>query len=131
MVNNIINKKSMKQLRVTIGIPAYNEENNIIPLLTSLVNQKTSQVVVEKIIVMSDGSSDNTVGSVKLLKNKKIHVIDDSRRIGKPARLNELFDEITTDFVIILDADIKIRSSYLVENLLLPMLRDDSVMLTS
>ena len=71
MVNNIINKKSMKQLRVTIGIPAYNEENNIIPLLTSLVNQKTSQVVVEKIIVMSDGSSDNTVGSVKLLKNKK------------------------------------------------------------
>ena len=43
---------------VTIGIIAYNEENNIKNLIQSLQNQKLSKIKIKKIIVVSSGSTE-------------------------------------------------------------------------
>ena len=55
---------NMKKLRISIGIPAYNEGGNIARLLRSVLGQKKRELI-DEIIVISDGSSDNTVSEVK------------------------------------------------------------------
>ena len=55
---------------VTVGISAYNEEHAFPALLESLLKQSQTSFVFEKIIVVSDGSTDNTV------KNKRTYQYD-------------------------------------------------------
>lgn len=55
----------MKKLTVTIGIPAYNEEQNIGHLLVNIFNQSTSIAILDEIIIVSDGSTDNTIKAIK------------------------------------------------------------------
>src|SRR3989338_8147396 len=49
---------------VSILVPAYNEEKNIIPALASLINIDYPKNKLE-IIVVNDGSTDNTKGIVQ------------------------------------------------------------------
>ena len=56
---------------VTIGIPSYNEAQNIGQLLESLLKQVSNSYILEKIIVCSDGSTDDTEQVVKKLESKR------------------------------------------------------------
>jgi len=47
-------------MKITIGIPAYNEEKNIGNLLNDILNQKLEHNILEKILVISDNSTDKT-----------------------------------------------------------------------
>ncbi|MGH7204389.1 MAG: glycosyltransferase [Candidatus Levyibacteriota bacterium] len=104
----------MKNLpSISIGIPAYNEAKNIKKLLKSLLQQREVGFRLESIIVASDGSSDATDKEVKSLKDKRIALWDDHKRLGKSARLNELFRKNTADILILADADIQINDTNL------------------
>lgn len=120
-----------KKLEVTIGIPAYNEKANIKKLLLSILSQKQTIFNLEKIIVLSDGSSDDTAARAKEIKDKRIHVIDDRKRLGKPVRENQIFSMSKSEIVVLLDADITIVSSLVLELLIEPFLKDELTMLTS
>lgn len=50
-----------KQIYLSIIIPAYNEEDRIIPTLTHAVHYLAKQNYSSEVIVVSDGSVDNTV----------------------------------------------------------------------
>jgi glycosyltransferase involved in cell wall biosynthesis len=67
---------------VTIGIPAFNEEANIAHILKALLKQDTSKYILEKIIVSSDASEDNTNAIVKSLKSPLIDLIENTKRDG-------------------------------------------------
>jgi glycosyltransferase involved in cell wall biosynthesis len=99
---------------VSIGIPAYNEGVNIQTLLRSLLAQKESGIAIKEIIVLSDGSNDNTREKVAALKNKKIRFIDDGLRLGKSARLNHIFNIFTGEVLVLVDADVLIRDKNLI-----------------
>lgn len=102
----------MKKItRVSIGIPAYNEGQNIQLLLRSLIKQKAEGMLLHEIIVVSDGSNDDTAKKVKTIKNKRIILIDDGKRIGKSARLNQIFKRFTGDILILIDADVYIKDN--------------------
>ncbi len=120
-----------RKLTVTIGIPAFNEENNIGNLIGSILSGDQAGYKLEKIIVVSDGGSDNTVNIVKSILDKRVFVIEGNRRIGKPGRINQIFDKAQSDIVVILDADIKINSKLFIWNLIKPMVLDNIVQLTS
>lgn len=107
---------------VTIGIPAYNEEANISYLLDSLTYQKEEGFVIEKILVISDGSSDATTEKVKACKDLRIIFISGEKREGKPARMNQIFAETQSDIAVILDADIKLANENVIERLVEPLL---------
>ncbi|MBI1863728.1 glycosyltransferase [Candidatus Woesebacteria bacterium] len=94
-----------KKTTVSIGIPAYNEEANIQNAIRSVLNQKSDNFVLEKIIVISDGSSDNTVEKASSFKDKKIQIISGRTRIGKAERLNQIFNITNSEILILLDAD--------------------------
>ncbi len=100
---------------VTIGIAAHNEEKNISFLLESLVKQKGSNFVIEKIIVACDGCTDQTVLKVKemIKKYSLITLIDDHKRLGKSARMNAMYTTLQTDIFISFDADVKIKDNVL------------------
>lgn len=97
-----------KRIAVSIGIPAYNEGKNIQKLLVSLLAQKETSVQIKEILVVSDGSTDDTRQKVKALKDKRIIFKDDGKRLGKSARLNYIFKTFTGDVLFLMDADITI-----------------------
>lgn len=97
----------MKQLpTVTIGIPAYNEEANIQKLLKALLQQKTTNYRLEKIIVVSDGSTDRTEELVKSIKRKQILLLINKRRLGLNATQNKILRKSKSDILVLFDADV-------------------------
>ncbi len=95
----------MKNLTVTIGIPAFNEEANIGFLIKDLLRQKENGFTLEKIIIASDGSFDQTVKIVKSIKNTKVMVLDNTERIGAAGRQNQLCRISKSDFLLLINAD--------------------------
>lgn len=95
-----------KLLTLTIGIPAYNEEQNIANLLRHLINQNTNGFNLVKIIVISDGSTDLTVKNAKTIRDNRIKIVSSSSRKGKADRLNQIFRMASSDLLITIDADV-------------------------
>lgn len=91
---------------VTIAISALNEEITISRWLNSVVRQKQIDFKIEKIIIHSDGSTDNTVNIIKSFNDNRIIVHDHKKRMGKSYRLNQIYRELDTDFLIQSDADV-------------------------
>ncbi len=90
---------------VTVLIAAYNEQNAIISTLTSLFLQNYPSQI--RIIVISDGSYDNTVDLVRseVKKNPNLQLDYLVHNVGKPAALNHGLSQCETDIVISVDAD--------------------------
>ena len=97
--------------RVTIGIPSYNEEQNIISLLDSLVSQSSEDYFIAEIII-SDDSTDSTPDLVENFAKKNsqisINLIHHDKRRGAAAAWNEIFHTSTGDVIVLYDADIVI-----------------------
>jgi len=123
------NCKNMKnkKLTVTIGIPAYNEEKNITHLLSSLLTQKETFYKIKSIFVISDASTDNTVGVVKKLGDRRIIVVQNSIRKGQIHAQNLIFTYAKTDVVIILEADTIPDDKKYLHHLLSPIALDPSI----
>ena len=86
-------------MKITIGIPAFNEEKNIAKIITQL------QSISESIIVCNDGSSDMTS---KIAKKMGVNVIDHSKNLGYGAAIRSIFfkaKEIDSDILVTFDAD--------------------------
>lgn len=101
---------------ITIGIAAYNEENNIYNMLSDLYKQKTRECVIKDIILLCDGCTDKTA---IIVKNRfpKVTVIEDPKRIGKTKRLEQLFKLNKNKYIIMLDADIRIPNYFAIERI--------------
>lgn len=110
-------KQKNLKLTVSIGIPAFNEEKNIYKILKSLVEQKEETVQITEIILISDGSTDNTVKYAENLNDKRIKIVDDHQRLGQPARIAQLLSIFTSEILVLMDADLLIESEYFIENL--------------
>ncbi|GEM_PF-549301 len=93
---------------VTIGIPAYNEEQNIEQLLREVSDQDVKGIRLDKIIVASDGSTDKTVNKVRSVRSPQIELLVSSRREGKVHVQNKILDKSKSDVLIFLDADVLI-----------------------
>lgn len=110
----------MKNVHITIGIPAYNEGRNIQRLLKSLEKQYLWGIVLDAIIVVSDGSTDDTVQQIRSVKNTKIKYIHHSKRQGINSTLNELFTLSRSSILILLNADVDIANKAFLHKLIYP-----------
>lgn len=97
-----MNRKST----VTVGIPAYNEEANIGNLLKALLSQKRVNFIFEKIIVVSDASTDGTAKTVKSFKNTKIVLLENRARRGQAQSQNKILENSNSDILVLLNADV-------------------------
>jgi len=86
-------------LKITIGIPAYNEEKNIASIITKL------KKITDSIIVCDDGSSDMTS---EISKNLGAIVITHKKNMGYGVAINSIFQkakELNIDLLVTFDAD--------------------------
>ena len=89
---------------ITVGIPAYNEEQNIFNLLQSLDGQHS---LISEVII-SDDSFDGTPGLVSDFARRsslKIKLFHHDVRRGAAAAWNEIFQQATGDIIVLYDAD--------------------------
>lgn len=118
-----------RKYTVTIGIPAHNEELNVLNTLQSAIKQKGEHFNLEKIIVISDGSDDKTEAIVKAFaeENQIVELVADQERKGKITRLNQLCRLNASDFLIFLDADTIFESENAIEETMIVFGDDENV----
>lgn len=90
---------------ITIGITAWNEEKSIERAVNSALNQNFPE---DFEIIVDCGGTDNTVSVVKNIakKNKKVKIIIDKERKGKPNALNKILKKAKGDKIILTDGDV-------------------------
>lgn len=123
------NKKSSRDLTITIAICALNEEANIGNLLKSIMIQEEEGYKLDKILVISDGSTDQTVEIAKSF-GKRVEVKAYKQRRGKSSRLNEIYTSVTSDVVIQPDADVILAHEYVISEVIKPFIGNLSVGMT-
>ncbi|MBT3324123.1 glycosyltransferase family 2 protein [archaeon] len=93
-------------MKLSIIIPAYNEEDNILPLYKEILKNIPKKYSYE-IIFIDDGSTDSTLKNIKAIKDKNIKSISFRKNFGKAEGLNTGFKEATGDIIITMDADLQ------------------------
>ena len=86
--------------KITFLLAAYNEEHEIIDLLGSVFNW------VDKLIVVDDGSTDDTATLASMFVNTTVYTIEHTG-LCEVARIYGL-ERVTTDWVLMMDADERI-----------------------
>lgn len=108
----------MKLYPVTIGIPSYNEQRNIINLLESIFSSDTDEIYIEEVII-SDDSTDCTPQLIQdyIDRNplKNILLCHHSLRRGTAAAWNEIFDKAKGRTLILFDADVIVDRNCIAE----------------
>lgn len=116
---------------LTIGIPAYNEAENIGLLLADLKVQNQRGFVIAKILVVSDASTDQTDNIVKKIEGLPLSLLTHPVRRGLATSLNYIFRHSSSDVLITLDADIRLPSKNFLSNLIDPIIAGQADYTTS
>ena len=96
----------MSNLKLSIIIPAYNEERTIIQTLKRIKKTKTDNINYE-VIVINDGSKDQTLSLLKSNNELYEKLIDYSNNSGKGFAVKKGLEVSTGDYVIFQDADLE------------------------
>jgi len=95
-------------MKVTVGIPAYNEEANIGKILEAILSQELVKgISISEIIVAADGCTDRTVEIVKEYqqKNNLIKLLYQDKRLGLTFAVNNILKNAKGDILIMTCAD--------------------------
>lgn len=126
-----MNTSNSSKLSVTLAVPAYNEVGNIRVFLDSVTRQTEGIFFLERIIVISDGSTDGTAKVADMVRDERVEVRAYEERQGKPARLNAVHHELDSDVLVIADADTILAHDGVLEALITPFIHDANVLLVS
>ncbi|MBT4351235.1 glycosyltransferase [archaeon] len=107
--------KLKKFPKITIAVPAYNEEANIANTINSILKINYTKEKME-VFILDDGSTDKTKKIANKFSSKQIKIIS-HKNMGKAASLNKALKIAKGEFFICLDAD-----SYVEPNTLQKML---------
>ena len=105
-------------LRCSVGITAYNEEDNIGPLLDAMLDQHLHDVAITEIIVVASGCTDNTVPIVRSYqaRDPRLQLIEQPERRGKTSAIN-LFLQAASEDILVLESGDTLPHENAVENL--------------
>jgi len=97
--------------KLSILIPAYNEEKTIHLILDKLRVLELVNQIEKELIIVNDCSSDNTVSAIENYKNSypdfPITLYNQEVNKGKGAAIHKAIEKATGDYLIIQDADLE------------------------
>jgi cellulose synthase/poly-beta-1,6-N-acetylglucosamine synthase-like glycosyltransferase len=114
--SQIINHKP--QTKITVIIPARNEEENIAACLDSVCNQSYPTQLFE-VLVVDDHSTDNTAAIVKLYKSKNVELIhlkdfvQDELNSYKKKAIEIAIAQSNGELIVCTDADCFVQQNWL------------------
>ena len=92
--------------RLSVVVPCYNEGAHLKAFIEALKNAVIPITSNYEIILINDGSNDNTrENSLPLIANGNIRYLEFSRNFGKEAALMAGIDHATGDATLLIDAD--------------------------
>ena len=116
-----------QKIECSVGVTAYNEEQNIGQLLEALVEQHLHRVEIVEIIVVASACTDRTVPIVQqyMARDPRVKLIEQPKREGKTSAINLFLAEAQTDICVLESGD-TIPHEYAVEHLV-RMFDDETV----
>ena len=98
-----------KKIDFSIIVPIYNEEENIDALHQSLSSALKKIKKVYEIILIDDGSHDQTLEKARAIasKDSKVQVVSLRRNFGQTAAMAAGFDHATGEVIIPMDGDLQ------------------------
>ncbi|MEX2483538.1 MAG: glycosyltransferase family 2 protein [Brumimicrobium sp.] len=97
--------------KLSILIPAYNEEATITSILEKVLEVELRDNVSKEIIIVNDCSKDKTVEKIEdfIAKHKEVDIRLFSQEVnqGKGAAINRAIQECSGDYLIVQDADLE------------------------
>lgn len=107
---NVINKLREQQLKsrslyLSCIVPAYNEDKNIVPFIRALNKQMHKYTDKFEIIIIDDGSYDETSHLTLKMRGQQTKLIKFSRNFGKEIALTAGLEHCSGDIAIIIDCD--------------------------
>lgn len=103
-------------MKLSVVIPSYNEEGNVIPIYNNL--SKVLSNINYELIYIDDGSKDNTFKELEEVYNKDkdhVKVISFSRNFGKESAMYAGLNQASGEYTCIIDGDMQQNPSYLIE----------------
>lgn len=100
------NAPNSPKLSLAVVIPCYNEVSTV----KVLVNRVLAMDVVDEIVIVDDGSTDGTVEVLQEIEAEEpgiIKIVYHQRNQGKGAALVTGFGHVSSDVIIIQDADLE------------------------
>ena len=92
----------MDQSLVTVALPSFNAEETVGDAIASIILQTYWNW---ELLLIDDGSSDQTVAIAKSFKDPRIKIFADGTNRGLPARLNEAIDRSSGKYFARMDND--------------------------
>lgn len=105
-------------MKLTILVPAYNEEGNIDNIYKNIKNVFND--INYEIIFINDGSTDKTekvMASIHKRDEEHVRIINFSRNFGKDAAIYAGLEHSSGEYTAIIDADMEQNPKYLLEML--------------
>src|SRR3990167_1926583 len=118
---------SRKSPTVSIGISAYNEEKNIRGLLESVLGQTEDGFELAEILVVSDGSTDQTADRIREVLDPRVKLVVSDTREGKTTQQNRIMSLVKGDIVVLFDADVIPENKMCLTYLVRPLIGDPTV----
>ncbi|MDD4994892.1 MAG: glycosyltransferase family 2 protein [Patescibacteria group bacterium] len=96
-------------MHLSIVIPVYNEEKNLLELVREIVSVMERNSYDYEIILVDDGSSDNSLAVLKSLAgdNNKIKVLSFAVNRGQTAALQAGIEYASSDIIVTMDSDLE------------------------
>lgn len=90
-------------MKISIIIPAYNEEKRLASALDNIISYMAKNYPDYEIIVVDDGSTDNTI---KVAEKKNVRIIKNPKNMGKGYSVKNGMLNAGGDYLLFSDADL-------------------------
>ena len=94
-------------MKFSIIIPLFNEENNIKLLIEEISEALKNYNYLYEIILINDGSEDNTLNVIKSINLKNLKIIENVKNYGQSYSLREGIKNANNNIIITLDGDMQ------------------------